>query len=231
MQIKVNKYIASGLLSALALSSLYGATATLPNTFVAHTPARASQVNENFLSLKSAIDNNDATKQKRVTGTCSAGESIRQINENGTVTCEVVDNKGSAGIEYAYKTSAVAVGNDAAIVLSATMTAPENGYVIATYTAWLAMGHAVGNSDKVEISLMSSDTPTNISSAQPAYKKLSLNKDMASGLDYGYPVTTQYFMQVSAGSKTFKAVAQKSDKVLAGLNNSVLVLQFFPNKY
>lgn len=52
-------------------------------------------------NIKTAVNDNDTTKQDRVTGTCTAGQSIRVINANGTVTCEVDSNttySGGSGI-------------------------------------------------------------------------------------------------------------------------------------
>jgi len=40
-------------------------------------------------NIKSAVNDNDTNKQQRVTGTCPTGESIRSINADGTVECEV----------------------------------------------------------------------------------------------------------------------------------------------
>ena len=57
---------------------------TIPNTFVAGTPASAASVNANFSATATAVN----TKQDRVAGTCAAGQVIASINVNGSVVCE-----------------------------------------------------------------------------------------------------------------------------------------------
>ena len=86
--------------------NVQAADLTIPNTFTAGTPAVAAEVNSNFTAVESAVDDNNTnittnatgiganttsigTKQNTVTGTCPTGQSIRVINSDGTVTCEV----------------------------------------------------------------------------------------------------------------------------------------------
>lgn len=85
----------------LASSQAYASDVTLPNTFTAGTPARAAEVNGNFTAVKTAVDDNnarltavEANKQNRVTGTCAAGGSIRTINADGSVVCQIDTNAG-----------------------------------------------------------------------------------------------------------------------------------------
>ncbi|MCP4002166.1 MAG: hypothetical protein GY727_14750 [Gammaproteobacteria bacterium] len=85
---------------------------TVPNTFTAGTTALAAEVNANFAAIETAVDDNDlritdndnrvtsnisligqntttiSSKQDRVSGNCPAGQSIRVINPDGTVSCE-----------------------------------------------------------------------------------------------------------------------------------------------
>jgi hypothetical protein len=83
----------------------HGDTLTIPNTFNAGTPAVAAEVNANFDAAKSAVDDNDArittlesSKQNRVSAGCAPGYSIRVINEDGSVVCELDnDSGGDAG--------------------------------------------------------------------------------------------------------------------------------------
>jgi len=75
---------------------------TIPKVFVIGETARASEVNDNFTAIKTEIDDNDARinqnqsamsfKQERVSGSCPAGESIRVINSDGSVSCEIDNN-------------------------------------------------------------------------------------------------------------------------------------------
>jgi hypothetical protein len=88
--------------------------------FTAGTPAIADDVDQNFNDIKEAVNDNDnrittnataiqdkttaiqdnataiQSKQNRVDGTCPEGQSIRVINPDGSVECEV-DNDGASG--------------------------------------------------------------------------------------------------------------------------------------
>jgi hypothetical protein len=71
-------------------------TFTVPNTFAAGAPASAADVNTNFSATAAAVNG----KQNLVTGTCPAGQAIRIVNPNGTVTCQSISffgGDGSAG--------------------------------------------------------------------------------------------------------------------------------------
>jgi hypothetical protein len=69
---------------------------TVPNTFVSGTPAAAADVNQNFSATATAVN----SKQNLVTGTCPVGSSIRVVNPDGTVVCQLLSffgGNGSAG--------------------------------------------------------------------------------------------------------------------------------------
>ena len=60
-------------------------------TFTSNTPAKASEVNDNFTAIKTAVDDNATditTKQNQVSGNCASGSSIRAIALDGSVTCD-----------------------------------------------------------------------------------------------------------------------------------------------
>ena len=71
-------------------------------TFTANTTAKSSEVNTNFTEHTTQINDNAADigantsvitgKQDRVSGTCPTGQSIRVINADGAVTCQVDTN-------------------------------------------------------------------------------------------------------------------------------------------
>lgn len=70
---------------------LFASTLDIPNEFQSGTPARASEVNENFNAVKTSVDDNNAQlsgKQNRVTDSCPTGSSVRVIEENGSVICQ-----------------------------------------------------------------------------------------------------------------------------------------------
>lgn len=93
---------------ALALfgssAAIAGNLGSLPNTFSANTTAKASEVNANFEAARVEIDDNAnsissntsaiASKQSRVTGTCSTGQTISQINADGSVVCSSSSGNG-----------------------------------------------------------------------------------------------------------------------------------------
>lgn len=86
--------IQAGLIGSLVIASslTLADDLTIQHVFQADTPALASEVNTNFSDTETAVN----SKQDRVTGTCPAGQSIRVINADGTVLCEV-DDVGSGG--------------------------------------------------------------------------------------------------------------------------------------
>lgn len=74
--------------------------------FKGGTPAVADDVDQNFSDVRDEVNDNDTRistnataiqgKQNRVTGTCPAGQSIRVVNADGTVSCEI-DSIGGDG--------------------------------------------------------------------------------------------------------------------------------------
>lgn len=96
-------YIITATIMALAIP-LQAADVTVPNTFSGGTPAVASEVNANFTALQTGVNDNDTrltatetnitnletNKQNRVAAAgCASGSSIRVINSDGSVVCEV----------------------------------------------------------------------------------------------------------------------------------------------
>ncbi len=68
--------------------------ADIPFTFKAGDVISAEQMNQNFAAL-------DTAKQERVAGKCPAGSAVREITEDGKVSCEVDDigSSGSSGVD------------------------------------------------------------------------------------------------------------------------------------
>ena len=91
------KRVAAGdLLAVVTLSALgmWTVASTMPHTFQAGEVIRSADVNDNFEALH-------AGKQNRVTGECAPGSSIRVINDDGSVDCQVdqVGEPGTSGVD------------------------------------------------------------------------------------------------------------------------------------
>jgi len=87
--------------SLIFISTLsWPADLTIPKTFVPSTPATAADVNQNFSATATAVN----SKQDRVTGTCAAaGQAIKSVAPDGTVTCETGLDSRVAAMEAALR--------------------------------------------------------------------------------------------------------------------------------
>lgn len=77
--------------ASLLTTSAIAGPLTIPHEFESGTPARASEVNENFDAVKVEVDDNNQridTKQNIVSGTCAEGSAIRAIATDGSVECQ-----------------------------------------------------------------------------------------------------------------------------------------------
>jgi hypothetical protein len=72
----------------LALVSQIATSGTITDTYATGDTLTATKLN----NIKTAVNDNDTTKQDRVTGTCPTNQSIRVINSDGTVVCEVISD-------------------------------------------------------------------------------------------------------------------------------------------
>ena len=135
--------------------------------FEGGTRAVAEEVNDNFNDIKVEVNKNvdDITanastissnttkiganttaiagKQNRVSGECSAGNSIRVINANGTVVCEPDSVGGATGVDFATAGNKYITTTDSTII-SQSITAPQDGFVLAIFSAQVYMYHSSG---------------------------------------------------------------------------------------
>ena len=81
---------------ALALSSQLVSAGSITDTYVSGDTLTAT-ILEN---IKAAVNDNDATKQVRITGTCLIGELISAVNADGTVSCDPVTMPVATYSEY-----------------------------------------------------------------------------------------------------------------------------------
>lgn len=70
---------------ALAFTSQLVNAGSITDTYTAGDTLTAAKMD----NIKAAVNDNDTTKQDRVTGVCAVGQSIRVINTDGSVSCEV----------------------------------------------------------------------------------------------------------------------------------------------
>lgn len=78
-----NQSLLGGILVIL-LCAAVGYAVTVPNTFTANTPAVATEVNENFTALETAIDNLEA-KVDNLLPSRNGKLGYARVNPNGTV--------------------------------------------------------------------------------------------------------------------------------------------------
>lgn len=128
--------ITLAVISALVLMSGGVATAgplTIPNSFVASTPATAASVNQNFTAVETAVDDNDA---RVTTNTGNIGTNTTNIGTNtgniGTNTTNIGTNTGNIG------TNTTNIGNNFSSITGNTSNITTNTSNIGTNTTDIA---------------------------------------------------------------------------------------------
>lgn len=211
-----NRYHLIAITTAILLAG--GARAgsvTIPNTFTSGTPAKASEVNANFSAVETAVDDNDAritdqetNKQNRVTGTCSAGTSIRSLNADGSVVC---DTALSATVQENYdllpavKTvedgGGVAISSSSTEYKNITVTVPAAGKVIVFASGSIYLNVATASAQLIRVKVSNSTGDT---SESPGIQFIRSPNVTATGPANVYPFSiVKVFDAPSAGSYTY----------------------------
>jgi len=196
-------------------------------------------------NIKTAVNDNNTNKQNRVTGSCIAGQSIRVINANGTVTCEVDTDTNTtytagSGIAITGTSISARIGADITVnptltnipqgsttitpVINVSVTAPSSGYILVTHSGFAVL---FGEPNEIKIGIGSASNAFNTSVDVG-------NLDASSSQRVEYAYSTQYLYTVAAGTHTYYGLAQKNTTFNAGSVNVVpkaLSAIFIPNRY
>lgn len=78
------------IISTVALHSQIVNAGSITDTYTTGDTLTATKMD----NIKAAVNDNDTTKQNRVTSICPVNESIREINADGTVVCEFDSDSG-----------------------------------------------------------------------------------------------------------------------------------------
>ncbi len=132
-QVKISLTILGTIFSLLS-STAYAGQATIPNTFVSGTAAKASEVNGNFNSLKTAVDDNDARISANASGISKNAADIANIPVQKQVVA-IDANGNELGLVFG--------GNNQVI----SILTPE-GYAAEVFarSAFISAGDSLGSS-------------------------------------------------------------------------------------
>lgn len=218
--------------------------------FTQNTPAKAADVNSNFDEVETAVNDNDSRittnasgvstnataiqgKQNRVSDSCAAGESIRAIAADGSVTCEVDDvgvATGMPGVDWADSNTTQYLTTTDKVMLSRTLTAPTAGYVVANFGGISVFNHTSGDLQYMRVWI---NTDGGASDAGRSFRYLQVPSGAATGLYYR-DISTMIVIPVNAGSTTFYAVGDSDEPSGSTRTNIYMLslnLMFFPNRY
>lgn len=162
--------------------------------------------------------------QTRVADSCAAGEAIREIKADGTVTCEA--EEASAGVDFAALGSSSGLGTTLESLGSVTIMPPSDGFVVVTHK-----GEAVffGDNTALQFGLGTS------SAANDLYEGFVGRLDGSGTARYEHHYGSMAVVEANAGQDvTVFANAQKSsvfDANTINLTDSLLVATFFAKRY
>lgn len=137
--------------------------------------------------------------QRRVTGTCPEGRSVRAIHANGTVTCAA---EGRLATDTSSSTTYLSGTCQQYANAELSITVPTSGQIVVSGQAWMRVQHATAGTDnRIEVAIGTS--PTDCGSAQ--YRGVH-------EVPGHFPTSTNYFdatidtrrtFSVSAGTHTY----------------------------
>lgn len=234
--------------------------AQIPNNFQSGTPAFAEEVNENFSAVKTAVDDNFSRineKQNRITGTCPPGESIRVVNDDGTVVCEADSDSGGditavapgsfisgggqtgsvklsvsgmPGVEYATKDTNTYLTTTDKEIFALNITAPTNGFVMAIFNGQASLYHYAGTDSSLTcwISLTGNQNAT-----QDSSRIFYIPPENSSGI-YMNSLSTCAMIRVVEGTTTIYVMGKSRESDTsqdARISHCSFNLLFFPARY
>lgn len=193
-----------------------------------------------------------AVTQNRVTRGCAAGSSIRQINQNGTVTCEqdtdtnttysaggglslsgtTFSAPGMPGADMSQVSGQTTLSTSAELIRQVIIVAPTAGVVFLSASGRFRLSTTSNNSSNLRLNLSQSSTPT-INQSVPSHRVHEWPGGLG-GFFFG-SFHSQDLVNVSAGGHVFFLHADSPSAVSgngtsARLENVTLSAQFFPQR-
>jgi hypothetical protein len=208
-------------------------------------------------SGSATLSANTSYLQRRVTSTCGSYQAMYQINSDGTAYCQSVGDvtavyagsnvtgggysggvtisvPGMPGFEHNY-TSWGSVSSTASTILSASISPPANGYVIAIYNSSIKTYHTNGKYRTIHYALTDNASldPSGYSSHY-SYKFYYYHTSLPTGAYGGTAATTAYFSCTSGVTKTIylraKYTGDETTYCYMDYNPNILLI-FVPNRY
>ncbi len=151
--------------------------------------------------------------------------SASQVNANFTAVANQMP-----GVEYSSNESYISVTTDS-VVLSVDVTAPTEGYIVASFTGTSKFDHTNGTTQNLRMNL-STTCPTTVGANPGGFRYSAIPSEAPTG-GYYSTIGTNYVFQVAAGTTTVCLVAESTSGALNSVEIGYPVLQaiFVPNRF